>query len=93
MFFYCRLYDFLLELGYISTSACLVAAARTILEETSTLPAGYAFLFLTEFCIKLMCIFVCFFSGGVLTPGAAFGKSKHFIERLESRGITFKKVY
>jgi len=59
------------ELGYISTSACLVAAARTILEETSTLPAG----------------------GGVLTPGAAFGKSKHFIERLESRGITFKKVY
>jgi len=58
------------EPGYIATSACLVAAARTILEETAALPAG----------------------GGVFTPGAAFGKTKHLIEHLESRGITIKKV-
>lgn len=56
--------------GYFATSACLVASAKTLLEEAATLPSG----------------------GGVLTPGAAFAKSKHFIDYLRTRGFTFNRV-
>ena len=81
--------------AYKATCTMLLLSGVTILKESDKIPVTYVIYLLFESTIYLFYIILLlvlhYFSGGVLTPGAAFSKTS-LIEELIKKDIKFEVV-
>uniref|UniRef100_A0AAG5CT88 Saccharopine dehydrogenase NADP binding domain-containing protein n=1 Tax=Anopheles atroparvus TaxID=41427 RepID=A0AAG5CT88_ANOAO len=77
--------------GYGATCVALVLSARTILQDSDKMPGRYRKVYFTHLSLSFNVCFLIFaiFSGGYLTPGAAFAKM-NLIDELCKNGFTFE---
>uniref|UniRef100_A0A0M3IB68 Peptidase_S8 domain-containing protein n=1 Tax=Ascaris lumbricoides TaxID=6252 RepID=A0A0M3IB68_ASCLU len=78
------------DAGYVTTSACAISAALTLLYESDKIPLGGG-AFTTAAAFKKTNIYERLKKGGAFTTAAAFKKTNIY-ERLKKFGITFKVV-